>query len=75
MTGFKSEAGAAAHEQYMRTVYLDVLYRLDERDDPDHEFRGCYTGLFQPSSSVSKCLLILCLYWSATKKYGEKCDG
>jgi len=47
MTGFKSEAAAAAHEQYMRTVYLDVLYELDKRDDPDHEFRGCYTGLFQ----------------------------
>ena len=47
MTGFKSEAGAAAHEQHMRTVYLDVLYQIDKRDDPDHEFRGCYTGLFQ----------------------------
>lgn len=47
MTGFKSEAAAAAHEQYMRSVHLDVLYELDKRDDPDHEFRGCYTGLFQ----------------------------
>jgi hypothetical protein len=47
MTGFKSKAAAAAHEQYMRTVYLDVLYQLDKRDDPDHEFRGCYTGLSQ----------------------------
>ena len=47
MTGFKSAAAAAAHEQYMRTVYLDVLYQLDKRDDPDHEFRGCFTGLFQ----------------------------
>ena len=47
MTGFKSEAAAAAHEQYMRTVYLDVLYELDGRDKPDHPFRGCYTGLFQ----------------------------
>jgi len=47
MTGFKSEAGAAAHEQYMRNVHLDVLYRLDKRDDPDHEFRGCYTGLWE----------------------------
>jgi len=47
MTGFKSEAAAAAHEQYMRTVRLDVLYKLDKRDDPDHEFRGTFTGLFQ----------------------------
>ncbi len=47
MTGFESEAAAAAHEQHMRTVYLDVLYELDKRDDPGHEFRGCYTGLFQ----------------------------
>jgi hypothetical protein len=47
MTGFKSEAAALAHEQYMRSVYLDVLYELDKRDDPDHEFSGCYTGLFQ----------------------------
>ena len=47
MTGFKTPAAAAAHEQYMRTVYLDILYRLDKRDDPDHPHRGCYTGLFQ----------------------------
>ena len=47
MTGFKSEAAAAAHEQYMRTVFLDVLYQLDKRDDPNHEFRGTFTGLFQ----------------------------
>jgi hypothetical protein len=47
MTGFKSEAAAAAHEQYMRTVHLDVLYQLDKRDDPNHPFRGCFTGLFQ----------------------------
>ena len=44
MTGFKSEAAAAAHEQYMRTVYLDVIYQLDKRDDPDHEFRGHVHG-------------------------------
>ena len=47
MTGFKSEAAAAAHEQYMRTVYLDVLYKLDKRDDPNHKLRGCYTGLWE----------------------------
>lgn len=47
MTGFKSAASAAAHEQYMRTVYLDVLYELDKRDDPDHEFTGCFTGLWE----------------------------
>jgi hypothetical protein len=47
MAGFKSEVGAAAHEQHMRTVYLDVLYELDGRDKPDHPFRGCYTGLFR----------------------------
>ena len=47
MTGFKSEAGAAAHEQYMRTVRLHVLYKLDQRDDPDHPHRGCYTGLWE----------------------------
>jgi hypothetical protein len=47
MTGFKSAAGAAAHEQHMRNVYLDVLYQLDKRDDPDHPFRGCYTGLWE----------------------------
>ena len=47
MTGFKSGAAAAAHEQYMRTVRLGVLYQLDKRDDPNHEFRGTFTGLFQ----------------------------
>jgi len=47
MTGFKSEAAAAAHEQYMRSVHLDVLYELDNRDGPEHEFRGCYTGLWK----------------------------
>ena len=47
MTAFRSEAAAAAHEQYVRNVYLDVLYELDKRDDPEHEFRGCYTGLWQ----------------------------
>ncbi len=47
MTAFRSGAAAAAHEQYVRNVYLDVLYELDKRDDPEHEFRGCYTGLFQ----------------------------
>jgi len=47
MTAFRSEAAAAAHEQYMRNVYLDVLYELDNRDDPEHEFRGCYTGLWE----------------------------
>ena len=47
MTGFKSEAAAAAHEQYMRTVRLDVLYELDKRDDPILEFSGTFSGLFQ----------------------------
>jgi len=47
MTDFMTAAAAQSHEMYLRTVYLDVLYELDGRDQPDHPFRGCYTGLLQ----------------------------
>ncbi len=28
-----------------RTIYLDHLYELDDRDNPEHPLRGTYSGL------------------------------
>ena len=30
-----------------RTIWLDQLYVIDGREDPDHPFHGLYTGLHQ----------------------------
>jgi hypothetical protein len=34
-------------ENAKRGEYLDALYKLDERDKPDHPQAGLYTGLHQ----------------------------
>ncbi len=39
-------AAEQAAEQTARMVYLEKLYALDGRDDPNHPLRGTYTGLF-----------------------------
>ena len=47
MTQFKSLAAQKAHEMNRRGEYLQRLYELDKRDDPNHEHHHTFTGLFQ----------------------------
>jgi hypothetical protein len=47
LTQFKSQQGKDAHAQTMRMEYLEELYFIDGRDDPNHPQHMLFTGLAQ----------------------------
>lgn len=43
-------------ENEKRVAYMDILYRLDRRDDPSHPLHRRYTGLFMERQKLlAKC--------------------
>lgn len=43
-------------ENQKRVDYLNMLYEMDERDNPNHPHHDTYTGLFQNRQKASKRL-------------------
>lgn len=42
-----SEASRRVQEDQNRADFLEFLYELDDRGNPEHPYRYTYTGLFQ----------------------------
>ena len=53
-----SEQSKAAAAELLKVGYLDMLFALDKRDDPEHPLCGRYTGLYKkygPACTPDEC--------------------